>query len=269
MLCPAPVFAFLDVGGPEMLLVFVLVLVLFGGKRMPELARGLGKSLRDFKKARDGVEDQIKRALEEAPAPAKRAKKLRSPEPATTTPDDTTIYDEAAKAAAAAAGTAAATDASAASDGIAASDAITATDATGATDSTNSTNSTADPAASAAANGDTFAADNNAAAADSNASDTDGNTSGTGGNTSENDYDYVDPYEDEYIGGTVESNASAHGVENENASDTDDAEASNVSEETETQPEVDPDAGAPEKKKDGAGDDLTDGRGSVTDGGGI
>ena len=58
--------AFIDgLGGPEMVLIFVIVLVLFGGQKLPEFARGLGKSIREFKKAAAGVEEEFKRALEE------------------------------------------------------------------------------------------------------------------------------------------------------------------------------------------------------------
>ena len=58
--------AFIDgLGGPEMVLVFVIVLLLFGGQKLPEFARGLGKTMREFKKAPAGVEDEFKRALEE------------------------------------------------------------------------------------------------------------------------------------------------------------------------------------------------------------
>lgn len=58
--------AFIDgLGAPEMLLIFVLVLVLFGGNKLPEFARGLGKTMREFKKAAAGVEEEFKRALEE------------------------------------------------------------------------------------------------------------------------------------------------------------------------------------------------------------
>jgi TatA/E family protein of Tat protein translocase len=57
---------FIDgLGAPEMVLIFVLVLVLFGGQKLPEFARGLGKSMREFKKAAAGVEEEFKRALEE------------------------------------------------------------------------------------------------------------------------------------------------------------------------------------------------------------
>ena len=58
-------------GGGEIVLVLIVVLILFGGERMPELARGLGKAIREFKKATSGVEAEIKRALNEAP-PVKR-----------------------------------------------------------------------------------------------------------------------------------------------------------------------------------------------------
>lgn len=63
-----------DVGGPELLLIFFAILILFGGQRLPELARGLGKSIREFKKASAGVEEEIKRAIESAPEPAPKAK---------------------------------------------------------------------------------------------------------------------------------------------------------------------------------------------------
>lgn len=58
--------AFIDgLGAPEMVLIFIVVLVLFGGQKLPEFARGLGKSIREFKKAAAGVEEEFKRALEE------------------------------------------------------------------------------------------------------------------------------------------------------------------------------------------------------------
>ena len=47
------------VGMPELLVIMVVVLLLFGSKRLPELARGLGKSIREFKKAADDVKKEI------------------------------------------------------------------------------------------------------------------------------------------------------------------------------------------------------------------
>ena len=63
--------AFIEgLAGPEGILILFIVLVLFGGKNLPEFARGLGKSVRDFKRAASGVEEELKRALEEEPRPA-------------------------------------------------------------------------------------------------------------------------------------------------------------------------------------------------------
>lgn len=53
------VFLFMNIGGPEMILIFLVVLLLFGGKKLPELARGLGKGLREFKDASDGIKREI------------------------------------------------------------------------------------------------------------------------------------------------------------------------------------------------------------------
>ncbi len=55
-----------SLGGPEIAVIFVIVLLLFGAKKIPELARGLGKSMGEFKKARTEFEDEIRNAEEEA-----------------------------------------------------------------------------------------------------------------------------------------------------------------------------------------------------------
>lgn len=52
-------------GGSEWLVILLVVLLLFGAKRLPELARGLGKSIREFKKATSEVEDNIREAMRE------------------------------------------------------------------------------------------------------------------------------------------------------------------------------------------------------------
>ncbi len=64
-------FAIFDVGGPEVLLILLVALLLFGSQRLPELARNLGKSIREFKKAASGLEEELKRAIE-APPPRPR-----------------------------------------------------------------------------------------------------------------------------------------------------------------------------------------------------
>lgn len=53
------ILLFMNIGGPEMILIFIVVLLLFGGKKLPELARGLGKGLREFKDASDGIKREI------------------------------------------------------------------------------------------------------------------------------------------------------------------------------------------------------------------
>jgi sec-independent protein translocase protein TatA len=57
--------AFMNLGGQEMIIIFVVILLLFGAKKIPELARGLGKSMGEFKKARDEFEREITKAEDE------------------------------------------------------------------------------------------------------------------------------------------------------------------------------------------------------------
>ncbi len=53
-------------GGPEMIMIFAIVLLLFGAKKLPQLARGVGKSMGEFKKAKQEFEDEIKSASDDA-----------------------------------------------------------------------------------------------------------------------------------------------------------------------------------------------------------
>ena len=64
-------------GGPEIAVIFVIVLLLFGAKKIPELARGLGKSMGEFKRARTEFEDEIKRAQDEAEHEEEKAKEAK------------------------------------------------------------------------------------------------------------------------------------------------------------------------------------------------
>jgi sec-independent protein translocase protein TatA len=45
--------------GPHIILIALVVLLLFGGKKIPELMRGLGKGIREFKDAKDNVQREI------------------------------------------------------------------------------------------------------------------------------------------------------------------------------------------------------------------
>jgi sec-independent protein translocase protein TatA len=53
------VFLFLNIGTGEMVLIIFAALMLFGGEKLPEIARGLGKGIRDFKDASDDVKREI------------------------------------------------------------------------------------------------------------------------------------------------------------------------------------------------------------------
>lgn len=50
---------FSGIGMQELLLIFLLVLLLFGAKRIPDIATGLGRGIRDFKKALKDTQDEI------------------------------------------------------------------------------------------------------------------------------------------------------------------------------------------------------------------
>lgn len=51
--------AFLNIGTQEMFVIVVVILLLFGGKKLPELARGLGRGIREFKDASEGIKKEI------------------------------------------------------------------------------------------------------------------------------------------------------------------------------------------------------------------
>lgn len=61
----ASILAF-SLGGPEIALIIFAFILLFGAKKIPELARGLGKGIREFKDASKDVRNEIEKAGEEA-----------------------------------------------------------------------------------------------------------------------------------------------------------------------------------------------------------
>jgi len=62
-------------GGWELIVIFLVILLLFGAKRLPELARGLGQSIREFKGAVDGVQKEIQDAADTESSPPKEEEK--------------------------------------------------------------------------------------------------------------------------------------------------------------------------------------------------
>ncbi len=54
-----------SIGMSELILIFFIIMLLFGAKKLPELARGMGQALREFRKAAKEIEEPIKEPLKE------------------------------------------------------------------------------------------------------------------------------------------------------------------------------------------------------------
>jgi sec-independent protein translocase protein TatA len=76
-----------NLAGPDLLIILVIVLLLFGAKKLPELARGLGQAVREFSKAKDEFEREVTRPPEAASQPQ------RLPEPSVPPPASTVAQD--------------------------------------------------------------------------------------------------------------------------------------------------------------------------------
>jgi sec-independent protein translocase protein TatA len=61
------VLLFFNMGGSEIVLILLLVLIFFGAKKIPELARGLGRGIREFKDATKEIKDEIEDGLNDPP----------------------------------------------------------------------------------------------------------------------------------------------------------------------------------------------------------
>ncbi len=56
-------------GGPELILIAFIVLLLFGGRKLPELMKGLGKGIREFNNAKNSIQSEINTELKEIEKP--------------------------------------------------------------------------------------------------------------------------------------------------------------------------------------------------------
>jgi len=56
-----------SLGAPEIILILVIILVLFGGRKIPELMKGLGKGMKEFKDAQNGESTTTTASTEEKP----------------------------------------------------------------------------------------------------------------------------------------------------------------------------------------------------------
>ena len=79
-------FALFNLGGGEIILILALVLILFGAKKLPELARGLGQGIKEFKKATREVTDEIQSSMDETPPPPQKRLPSTTPESQPETP---------------------------------------------------------------------------------------------------------------------------------------------------------------------------------------
>ena len=61
----------LNLMGPDMMVILLIVLLLFGAKKLPELARGMGRAVKEFGAARDEVERELNQSGPNWVAPAK------------------------------------------------------------------------------------------------------------------------------------------------------------------------------------------------------
>jgi sec-independent protein translocase protein TatA len=59
------ILLFFDIGGGEIFLILLIILLFFGSKKIPDLARGLGKGIREFKNAAGDVQREIQKNVTE------------------------------------------------------------------------------------------------------------------------------------------------------------------------------------------------------------
>jgi sec-independent protein translocase protein TatA len=84
--------SFMNLAGPDLIVILLIILVLFGAKKLPELARGMGQAVKEFQKAKDEFSDELHKAGKTDPAaPAANVQQpqstvARSDAPATSPP---------------------------------------------------------------------------------------------------------------------------------------------------------------------------------------
>ena len=54
--------SFMNLAGPDLIVILLIILVLFGAKKLPELARGMGQAVKEFQKAKDQFNDELHQA---------------------------------------------------------------------------------------------------------------------------------------------------------------------------------------------------------------
>lgn len=75
--------SFMNLGGPDLLVILLIILVLFGAKKLPELAKGLGQAIKEFQKAKDEFSDELHKAGDATPKTNPPASTVAQNPPAT------------------------------------------------------------------------------------------------------------------------------------------------------------------------------------------
>lgn len=92
-----PLAALGNLMGMDGLIILVILLLLFGAKKLPELARGLGQSLNEFKKARDDFEHEIRSGQQDPQAREATSKQAHTPNLPAAVPSQTLPYNATAQ----------------------------------------------------------------------------------------------------------------------------------------------------------------------------
>jgi sec-independent protein translocase protein TatA len=64
--------SFMNLAGPDLIIILLIILVLFGAKKLPELARGMGQAVKEFQKAKDEFGDELNKAAKTDPEATKQ-----------------------------------------------------------------------------------------------------------------------------------------------------------------------------------------------------
>jgi len=85
--------AVLGLGGGELMLIFAVILILFGAKKIPEFAKGIGQGMKEFKKASREVSDELQSAMDVDSTPPPRPPTKSIPQSTTEETTPTTAHD--------------------------------------------------------------------------------------------------------------------------------------------------------------------------------
>lgn len=69
------ILLFFNLGGGEIFVIMLVILLFFGSKKIPELARGLGKGMREFKDATNGIQREIEESGKQVKDPIEKNEK--------------------------------------------------------------------------------------------------------------------------------------------------------------------------------------------------